>query len=137
MLKDSEKAKDLRARQTLEEKRLWFLIKDRQLGYKFRRQVPIDCYIVDFCCFEKRLVIELDGSPHRNEINKAYDLARTKYLESEGFTVLRFWDSELNQEKRVINKIKDFLNNPSSVSRLSRNLNRLTSSPARGEEKLK
>ncbi|OGE87834.1 MAG: hypothetical protein A3J07_03940 [Candidatus Doudnabacteria bacterium RIFCSPLOWO2_02_FULL_49_13] len=106
-------AKNLRKLQTPEEKRLWFLIKDRQLGSKFRRQVVIESYIADFCCFEKRLIIELDGNLHKSK--KANDLTRTKYLESQDFTVLRFWNSELEHERTVINKIKDALSNPSSV----------------------
>lgn len=110
-------AKKLRKQQTPEEKKLWFLIKDRQLGYKFRRQVTIENFVVDFCCFEKRLIIELDGSPHKNPFAKANDIARTKYLESLGFIILRFWNSELIHEKQVVNKIKDHLNNPSFVSR--------------------
>ncbi|OGE81708.1 MAG: hypothetical protein A3H72_02430 [Candidatus Doudnabacteria bacterium RIFCSPLOWO2_02_FULL_48_8] len=137
MVKIKDLARDLRKKQTPEEKRLWFLIKDRQLGYKFRRQVWIDQYCVDFCCFEKRLVLELDGSPHRNPMTKSGDLSRTKYLESQGFTVLRFWNGEMTSEKKVINQIKDALNNPSSVSRLNVKQKRLTSSPARGEEERK
>ena len=131
MLKDNQFARGLRRQQTPQEKRLWFLIKDRQLGCKFRRQVEIDNYIVDFCCFEKRLIIELDGSPHKNSVIKANDIARTKYLEFQGFTVLRFWNSELEHERKVINKIKKYLNTP----HLSRQGG--TSSPARGEEKRK
>ncbi|OGE74280.1 MAG: hypothetical protein A3I07_04585 [Candidatus Doudnabacteria bacterium RIFCSPLOWO2_02_FULL_42_9] len=116
-------SKELRKQQTPEEKRLWFLIKDRQLGYKFRRQVWIDNYIVDFCCFEKRLIIELDGNPHRQAEAKIKDTTRGKHLESQGFIVLRFWNSELKHEKQLINKIKDYLNSPSSVSRLVKSRN--------------
>lgn len=117
MLKDRQIAKDLRKRQTPQEKRLWFLIKDRQLGYKFRRQVVIDKYIVDFCCFEKRLIIELDGSSHNSSIAKTKDLTRTRYLESQGFKIIRFWNSDLKHERELINQIRHYLNrfNPSSV----------------------
>ena len=105
-------ARVLRKQQTPEEKRLWLLIKDKQLGYKFRRQMKIDNYIVDFCCFEKRLIVELDGNLHRNISAKIKDQKREKYLESEGFKVIRFWNSELTRERNVINKIKQYLNTP-------------------------
>ena len=62
----SEAAKELRQRQTEAEKRLWFKLRDAQLyGTKFRRQEPIGNYIADFVCFEKKLVIEIDGNPHK------------------------------------------------------------------------
>jgi len=61
--------------------------------YKFRRQQPIGRYIVDFVCFEAGLVLELDGGQHADQA--AADLDRTRWLESQGFKVLRFWNNEL------------------------------------------
>jgi very-short-patch-repair endonuclease len=62
-------------------------------GYKFRRQAPIGPYVVDFVCFEKRLVIELDGSQHAERTDQ--DEQRTRYLERQGFRVIRFWNVEV------------------------------------------
>ncbi len=88
------RAKQLRANQTVAEKRLWRALRGRQLhGYRFTRQYPIDEYVVDFCCREERLIIEVDGGQH--DINRDYDEDRTKHLESRGYTVLRFWNTEV------------------------------------------
>lgn len=68
---------------------MWALLRRRRLnGLKFRRQVPIDRYIVDFACFDVRLVIELDGAVHDDQV--LYDLERTGRLEACGWHVLRF-----------------------------------------------
>lgn len=60
---------------------------------KFRRQQPLGKFIVDFICFEKNLVIEIDGGQHTE--NEAYDQARDEWLQSQGFTVLRFWNNDV------------------------------------------
>ncbi|MBI4363259.1 MAG: endonuclease domain-containing protein [Candidatus Doudnabacteria bacterium] len=133
-------AKGLRSQQTPEEKKFWFLLQDRRLsGYKFRRQVWIDKYYVDFCCYKAKLIIELDGGYHNRASNKLYDLERTKYLESQGFRVIRFWNSDVNNhEKLVLEKIRERLFSPSSVPPLNQKTSKGgTSSPARGEEKRK
>ena len=76
------------------EKRLWKWIRDQQMdGHKFRRQAPIGGYIVDFVCFPAGLVIELDGGQHAEQAER--DADRTKWLECEGFRVLRFWNNEI------------------------------------------
>jgi len=75
------------------EKLFWSKVRNGQLGCKFRRQVPIDSYIADFICFERRLVIELDGGQHALE--KDRDEKRTNYLEKQGYTVLRFWNNDI------------------------------------------
>ena len=62
-------------------------------GRKFRRQVPIGRYVVDFVCFEARLIVELDGGQHA--ARQPYDAQRTTWLESQGFRVLRFWNTEV------------------------------------------
>jgi very-short-patch-repair endonuclease len=65
------------------------------MDFKFRRQWPIGGYIVDFVCFERHLIIELDGSQHAEESAMVYDAERTQFLETGGFTVIRFWNSEI------------------------------------------
>ncbi len=62
-------------------------------GYKFRRQQPIDHYIVDFVCPENKLIVELDGGQHA--ANKPEDKKRDHFIELNGFTVLRFWNNEV------------------------------------------
>jgi very-short-patch-repair endonuclease len=74
---------------TLAERKVWHAIRGKQLqGHRFRRQHPIGPYIADFACIEKLLLIELDGGQHQDQIE--YDLKRTKYLESQGWRVMRF-----------------------------------------------
>ena len=81
-------ARTLRRRQTSAEDLLWQQLRGRRLGLKFRRQVPIAGYIVDFFCFDAKLVIELDGRQHA--IEAEYDARRTAELEAHGVTILRF-----------------------------------------------
>jgi very-short-patch-repair endonuclease len=84
----------LRKNETDAERRLWTLLRSRGLGkYKFRRQVVLGNFIVDFCCFEKKLIVECDGGQHLEQAGR--DKERTKELEGRGFRVLRFWDHEL------------------------------------------
>src|SRR5271156_5364315 len=66
-------------------------------GTHFRRQVPIGPYVADFACMAARLVIELDGSQHNTDANRLRDQIRTRWLESEGFRVIRFWNNDLTQ----------------------------------------
>ena len=83
----------LRRRQTDAERRLWARLRDRRLlGAKFARQVPIGPYVVDFCCREPRLIVELDGGQHAARAD--YDAGRTALLQALGYRVLRFWDNE-------------------------------------------
>ncbi|MCH8240404.1 MAG: DUF559 domain-containing protein, partial [Proteobacteria bacterium] len=84
------KARDLRTRQSDAEAKLWRALRDRRLdGFKFKRQAPRGRYIVDFLCAEAGLVIEVDGGQHA-EAQARRDEIRTKFLEKEGFRVLRF-----------------------------------------------
>jgi very-short-patch-repair endonuclease len=76
------------------ERHLWQWLRQRQLdGLRFRRQMPLGTYIVDFVCLERRLVIELDGGHHQNQ--RDYDENRDRWLEEQGFVVLRFWNHEV------------------------------------------
>jgi very-short-patch-repair endonuclease len=84
----------LRRDQTDAERLLWFRLRDRRLnGWKFKRQVPIDRYIADFCCVDARLIVELDGGQHSTSTEA--DAKRTAVLESCGYLVLRFWNNDV------------------------------------------
>ena len=89
----------LRNRSTSAEAALWDILKSKNLdGRKFRRQYSIGNYIVDFCCPSEKLIIELDGDPHGEYHKIQEDENRDKYLESLGFTVLRFENRFVFQE---------------------------------------
>lgn len=93
----------LRNNLTDAEKYLWCLLRMKNLGVKFRRQALIGNYIVDFVCYEKKLIIEIDGGQHAD--NKA-DIIRDEWLRSQGFKVLRFWNNEvLENRDGVVEKI--------------------------------
>jgi very-short-patch-repair endonuclease len=78
------------------ERLLWGRLRRRQLGaLRFRRQFPLGPYIADFFCLRARLVVELDGSQHAERAVE--DAARTRWLESQGFKVIRFWNQEVLQ----------------------------------------
>jgi very-short-patch-repair endonuclease len=89
-----QRARELRKQQTPEERKLWTVLRNRGLdGYKFKRQVPIDIFIVDFLCEEANLIIELDGGQHLEQ--EEYDTARTQFLKENGFRVIRFWNNDV------------------------------------------
>jgi len=101
--------KKLRNNATLHERILWSRLKSSKQGFKFRRQHSIGKYIVDFYCPQKRLTIELDGSQHIED--KQYDEERDNYLSNLNFTVLRFYNSDINTNlEGVIQKIQGCLN---------------------------
>ena len=85
---------------------LWQCLRDRQLGLKFRRQHAIGDYIADFICLEISLIIEVDGEYHNSEEQQEKDTIRTKYLNEQGFYVLRFTNNEvINQTEWVLKSI--------------------------------
>ena len=89
-------ARNLRNNSTDAERFLWQYLRCRQVqGLKFRRQTTIGRYIVDFVCFENKLVIELDGGQHAQEKEHASDYERDEWLRGQGFTVFRFWNNEI------------------------------------------
>ena len=91
-------ARMLRKNTTKEERILWQLLRNRQFfGLKFRRQYPIGKYIVDFVCESKKVVIELDGGQHNEPENILLDEERTKFIENQGYKVIRFWNSDINK----------------------------------------
>ena len=93
----SRKARELRHQSTDAERKLWSVLRNRQLdGYKFRRQVPIGNYTVDFVCFAKKVIVEVDGEQH--QARAEYHEQRTRWLESRGFRVVRFWNNQVLNE---------------------------------------
>jgi|SRR5690349_17555910 very-short-patch-repair endonuclease len=124
-------ARRLRRDMTEAEKVMWRMLRSRQLaGFKFRRQESIRRYIVDFVCFLHRLVIEMDGGQHALEVKR--DEIRTRFLESEGFQVLRFWNNEvLENPEGVFERVSEVLcvrpPHPPGAAR------RAPPSPTRGE----
>lgn len=87
------KAGQLRKEPTPAESKLWSRLRNDQLGVAFRRQHAIGKYIPDFCSPKAKLIIELDGSQHLEQ--EEYDEERTKYLESLGYKVIRFWNNDV------------------------------------------
>ncbi len=107
--KTRTRAIELRKELTPAERKLWSRIRNDQLGVNFRRQHAISNFIPDFACIEKKLIIELDGSQHLEQ--EEYDKERTKYLETQGYKVIRFWNNDvMNDIDSVINVICDTLN---------------------------
>ena len=94
--KTKHTAIQLRKKSTPAERRLWSRIRDDQLGVNFRRQHAVGNYIPDFVCIEKKLIIELDGSQHLEQ--EEYDEERTKYLNSLGYRVIRFWNNAIMKD---------------------------------------
>ena len=121
------KAQRLRREMTNAERKLWGLLRNRQLeGAKFRRQQPIGPFIADFVCQESRLVVEADGCQHAESIS---DTRRTAFLESKGYRVLRFWNGDiLNNLDGVAQVIACALSIPHPARAL-----RESPSPSRGE----
>ena len=104
-----KRAKEMRKNPTKAEAKLWEELRGKRLGYKFRRQHPIDNYIVDFICLEKKLIIEVDGKIHEYQLEK--DEERELLLkEKKGYKILRFTNLEvLNDVQVVIAKIESVL----------------------------
>ncbi len=86
-------ARSLRSNMTLAEHKLWHALRGDQLESRFRRQHPIGPYIADFACIDKKLIIELDGGQHQDQL--AYDDRRTEFLQLQGWRVLRFWNNDV------------------------------------------
>ena len=88
------RARALRASPTDAERLIWLKLRDRRLmGAKFRRQVSFPPYTVDFCCFEAKLIVEVDRSQHAERLRQ--DAVRTRRLEGDGFSVIRFWNNDV------------------------------------------
>jgi len=126
-------AKNLRRRMTDAERRLWYLLRaHRFAGAKFKRQVPLGNYVVDFVCFDRKLVIEADGGQHAD--NRT-DKRRDDWLKSQGFRVLRFWNNDvLTNTSGVLEMISTALGDFDEETPSPGSL-RSPPSPTRGEGK--
>ena len=92
----NERARALRKSMSEPERLLWGALRNRNLdGARFRRQHPIGPYVADFVCLEARLVVEVDGSQHGEPEQAAHDATRTRWLEGEGYRVVRVWAGEV------------------------------------------
>lgn len=103
------RAREMRRNPTEAEAVLWRLLRAKRLaGWKFRQQQQLDSYIVDFVCFEARLIFEADGSQH---IDNDYDAERDAYLRAQGFRIVRYYNNDiLARREAVLTSILDVLN---------------------------
>jgi very-short-patch-repair endonuclease len=86
--------------------KLWQYLKDRQIdGYKFRRQVSIENYVVDFCSLDLKLIIEVDGSGHLHPKQQKKDKQRTEDLEKWGYSIIRFFNNEIDENLNEVLEI--------------------------------
>jgi very-short-patch-repair endonuclease len=110
MAKNTAVARRLRHRQTDAERILWFRLRSRRLaGWKFKRQVPIDRFVVDFFCADAKLIVEIDGGQHA--VRTREDEDRTRTLEAMGYLVLRFWNHDVvRNTDGVLEEILNTLN---------------------------
>ncbi len=93
-------AKRLRTCMTDAEMRLWYRLRaHRFFGLKFKRQAPIGAYVVDFICFDHKLIVEVDGGQHADD---AVDRSRDKWLRQEGYRVIRFWNDDVLRRTEVV-----------------------------------
>jgi very-short-patch-repair endonuclease len=93
-------AKKMRREPTDAEAGMWRLLRDRRLAlFKFRRQVPFQSFILDFVCFEKRIIIEIDGGQHASSES---DAAREAALKAEGFRIARYWNNDVLQRPSAV-----------------------------------
>jgi len=92
-----QRSRDFRNPLTPTEAKVWEAVRHRQLGFKFRRQHPIDRFIVDFYCAEVKLVIEIDGDSHAQPDQAEYDTARGQWLEEHGYRVIRFTAEQVEE----------------------------------------
>src|SRR5688572_20215629 len=93
-------AKRMRRAPTDAESAMWRLLRDRRLAaHKFRRQVPFRNYILDFVCFEQRIVVEVDGSQHADS---SRDEVRDGMFANEGFRILRYWNNDVLQRRNAV-----------------------------------
>jgi very-short-patch-repair endonuclease len=107
----NERARRLRNAATEGERTLWNLLRKRQIaGHRFRRQVPIGPFIVDFACLERRVVIEVDGSSHENPDRRQNDAERDRWFAGQSFRILRLADGEvLADPESALGRVRSFL----------------------------
>jgi very-short-patch-repair endonuclease len=100
--KQRDRARNFRQDATDAERKLWSLLRRKRMNVRFRRQQPISPYVADFFCPSAALVIELDGSQHADESELLHDAKRTKWLEANGYRVLRFWNADVLKTPCVV-----------------------------------
>jgi len=111
------KARVFRKTMTDGEQKLWSRLRGKQLEYYFRRQTPIEKYIVDFVCLKEKLIVEIDGSQHYTPTEKEHDRIRDQFLQRQGFRILRFNSVEvLDNTDGIIEVIYQKLTNPLCVN---------------------
>jgi very-short-patch-repair endonuclease len=104
-------AREMRHPQTPAEATLWHHLRNRNLDFKFRRQHPIERFIIDFYCAEVKLCIEIDGDTHLEQEQQEYDSARTEVLESIGCRVIRFTNNDVRHNiNAVVQEILEICN---------------------------
>ena len=110
----NEIARSLRKRMTPQEVKLWVYLRSwRDRGFHFRRQAPLDEFIVDFACLKHWLIIEIDGGQHNLDAHARRDAVRDRRLASQGFRILRFWNSDIDRNlEGVLMRIEDILHSP-------------------------
>jgi very-short-patch-repair endonuclease len=92
----NERARQLRRNRTEAERRLWWKLRElKEIGFKFRQQVPIDHFVVDFACLSERLIVEVDGGTHGTDEELRRDARRERYLQEQGYRILRVWNSDV------------------------------------------
>jgi very-short-patch-repair endonuclease len=127
-------ARGMRRTSTSAEEAMWRLLRARALsGYKFRRQAPVENFILDFVCFERRVVVEIDGSQHADSLR---DTARDKQLRDAGFETIRYWNNDVLLRPAAM--LEDLLARLTSLQRNpspGASLRSAPPSPARGEGK--
>jgi very-short-patch-repair endonuclease len=107
-----EKRRALRASPTEAEKQIWYKLRKRNInGYKFRRQYSIGPYIADFFCPQAKLAVEIDGNVHNSTDAQEYDKVRDEFMQSIGIQILRFTNSEVeNNPEKIVEEIIKAIN---------------------------
>ena len=132
-MKGRSLAERLRREATPAERRLWSRLRDRRfLNLKFRRQAPVDRFIVDFICVEAKLIVEIDGAQHGSRL--AADQRRTEILESMGYLVLRFWNNDVLTNLNGVLELIAFTVKPEALEPPHPARQGAPTSPHRGEE---
>jgi very-short-patch-repair endonuclease len=113
-----KRAREMRQPQTPAETTLWRALRNRNLKYKFRRQHPIENFIIDFYCAQAKLCIEIDGASHLEAAQMEYDAARTAYLQESGYQLIRFTNDDVRYNldavvDSIVKKIESILDFPS------------------------
>lgn len=131
-----EFARTLRTNPTDAERKLWRLLRQKQLaGFRFRRQQPIGPYIADFFCAPAKLIVELDGGQHSMDSHAVHDRERTRWLGSRGYRVLRFWNVDVFKHPDSVLEGIEIALRDTPHPHTAAKPRRRAASPSRGEAK--